>query len=71
MTTTKNHLAVILHYPVKNSVVMWPCYYEVDQVNIDKHFDCIGEELPKEAGFYAFLENNPYKVFVKKQKNNK
>lgn len=72
ITPTIRHFAVILHYPVKGSVLLWPGYYEGNEDKINKNLvEVTDQELPEEVGFYAFLKNNPYKVFVKKSKSKK
>ena len=65
------HFAIILNLPNKGDILMWTGYYEDHKEEIEKGFVEAKEDAIKGASFYAFLKNNPYKAFVKKQKNNK
>lgn len=49
---------------------MWPGYYEDHKARIDKDFEEVeGFDITKtKIGFHASLDNQPYKVFVKKVK---
>ena len=65
------HLVIVLHYPVKGSVLLWPGYYEGNEQEIEKHLKEVEGPLPEGTGFYSFLKNNPHKIFVKKKTSNK
>ena len=66
------HFAFLLHIPSKGKCVLWPSYYEDSQAEIDKDFREISEDLSKFIGFHTFLQREqPYKIFVKKTKNDK
>lgn len=70
MTPTK-HFAFLLHYPSKGKFLMWPGFYEDHKAEIDKSFSEVEHDVSDQIGFHAIFEKNPYKVFVKKVKQNK
>lgn len=68
----QKHFAFILHTPAKDKCLMWPAYYEDAQEEIDKGFKEVEHDITKQIGFHAFLKREqPYKVFVKKTKQEK
>lgn len=71
MNQTSKHLAVVLDYPAKGNILLWPGYYEDNQEDIEKSLKEVEGPLPEGIGFYAFLKNNPHKIFVKKKTSNK
>lgn len=68
MTSLSKHFAFLLHYPFQDKCLLWPGWYEDSKEEIDENFQEVEHDISGQVGFHAFLSKQPYKVFIKKEK---